>query len=535
MSESTPPVARPGVAFAGLFAVTFCGLVAVGAVLPVLPRYVHGPLGAGNVAVGVVVGCYAVTGLLLRPLAGRLADHRGRKPTVLGGSILVAIAGFLYLLPFGVPGLIGARLVLGAGEGTVFTAGSAWIVDIAPAERRGRVIGLYGLAVWSGLSIGPLVGELLLHASGYTAVWIFAGAAPLVGALIASRLPDPFHARPGEDEHHPLIAREAVRPGAAMALGSLGYATVASFVVLHLEARGVGHGALVFGVFATMIVLTRLVGGDLPDRAGPVRVAIVAALVEAAGLVTVGLAHSLGVAVVGAMAMGVAFALLYPSLSLIVVGRVPETRRGAALGTFTACFDAGVGIGAPLAGIAAALTDYEGAFLFAAAIALGSAAMTRFFISARGGAVEALNRWAKQTSIALGGGRRPRAFGDPGGDADAGYPLHFGQQRGRDGRDFAVFLFDRVLRADDDAGPLQRVAEDFVEGGEDRVGEDVGAGNEGDPDHHREGRTQRPRLARPEALDREPGQAASRSASSARSHRRPSRGRRRGRSGRRAG
>ena len=69
--------------------------------------------------------------------------------------------------------------------------------------------------------------------------------------------------------------------------------------------------------------------------------------------------------------MGAAFSLLYPSLSLIVVDRVPETRRGAALGTFTAFFDAGVGFGAPLAGIAAALTSYEGAFLLAAAIALG--------------------------------------------------------------------------------------------------------------------------------------------------------------------
>ena len=58
--------------------------------------------------------------------------------------------------------------MLGAGEGTVFTAGSAWIVDLAPPDRRGRVIGLYGLAVWSGLSVGPLIGELLLHASGYT-------------------------------------------------------------------------------------------------------------------------------------------------------------------------------------------------------------------------------------------------------------------------------------------------------------------------------------------------------------------------------
>jgi MFS family permease len=130
-----------------------------------------------------------------------------------------------------------------------------------------------------------------------------------------------------------------------------------------------------------MIVLTRLIGGDLPDRAGPVRVAIGAAIAEAVGLATVGFAHSLAVAVAGAMAMGVAFALLDPSLSLIVVERVPETRRGAALGTFTACFDAGVGIGAPLAGVVAALGSYEDAFLFAALIALGSAATTRFLIS----------------------------------------------------------------------------------------------------------------------------------------------------------
>ena len=71
------------------------------------------------------------------------------------GTLLAALAGLLYLLPTGLPGLIGARLVLGMGEGTVFTAGSAWIVDLAPPGRRGRVIGLYGLAVWSGLSIGP--------------------------------------------------------------------------------------------------------------------------------------------------------------------------------------------------------------------------------------------------------------------------------------------------------------------------------------------------------------------------------------------
>ncbi len=120
--------------------------------------------------------------------------------------------------------------------------------------------------------------------------------------------------------------------------------------------------------------MTRLVGGDLPDRVGPARVAVVAALAEALGLATIAVAQSLPVALAGALAMGAAFSLLYPSLSLIVVAQVPENRRGAALGTFTAFFDAGVGLGAPLAGAAAAITSYEGAFLFAACFGLVSAA-----------------------------------------------------------------------------------------------------------------------------------------------------------------
>jgi MFS family permease len=366
---------HPGLSFAGLFAVTFCGLVAVGAVLPVLPRYVRGPLGEGDLVVGIVVGAYAVTGLLLRPVAGRLADRWGRKPTVLLGALLLGLSGLLNLPHLGIAGLIVARLVLGAGEGSLYTAGSAWIVDMAPIARRGRILGLYGLAVWGGLSVGPLAGELLLQTSGYSAVWIFAAAMPLLGALIATGVTDPFvpleHSEP-----HPLIAPEAVRPGLSIALASVGYAAVGAFIVLHLEARGVGHGATVFAAFAAMIVITRLIAGGLPDRLGAARVAIGATLVEAAGLLIIGLAHSLPVALAGGVAMGAAFSLLNPSLMLIAVGRVSENARGAAMGTFTAFFDAGVGFGAPLAGLAAALTDYEGAFLLAAAIAVGSALLT---------------------------------------------------------------------------------------------------------------------------------------------------------------
>ncbi|MEK6276509.1 MAG: MFS transporter [Actinomycetota bacterium] len=383
--------ARRRAAFAGIFVVTLLALLSVGAVLPVLPRYVKGPLGAGDVAVGVVIGAFAFTGLFGRPVAGLIADTRGRRPAIVLGSLLASTAGFLYFVPAGVPGLIVARLFLGAGEGMVFTAGATWVVDLAPPDRRARVIGLYGLAVWTGLSLGPPIGELLLHAFSYQVVWAFAAAAPLLGAVVAMRVHDQFTPAPSA-QRGPLIAPESLRPGLVLALASVGYATMAAFVVLHLDAQGIGHGATVFGAFAAMVVLTRLIGGDLPDIVGPARCATVAASVEAAGLIMIAAAPSLAVALAGALAMGAAFSLLYPSLSLIVVGQVPETRRGAALGTFTAFFDAGVGLGAPVAGVVAATAGYGAAFVTASFAAAAAAITVAIALSARGRAMLAASR-----------------------------------------------------------------------------------------------------------------------------------------------
>ena len=357
-------------AFAGIFVVTGLGLLSIGATLPVIPRYVQGPIDGGDFSVGLVTGAFAITGLACRPIAGNLADSRGRRPIVILGALLTAVAGALYFVPAGVPGLVIARLFLGAGEGMVYTAGSAWVVDLAPPERRGRIIGLYGLAIWSGLTLGPPIGELILRASSFEMVWVFAIAAPLLGAAIAWRIPETFkNTSPEPIEARTLIERKSLLPGLGLALGTMGYAAVAAFLVLHLDERDIGHGAEVFAAFAATVVLARIFGGGLPDRYGPVPCIIGAGIIESSGLVAIMLAESLPVAVAGALAMGAAFSMLLPSLALLVVNRVPESRRGAAMGTFTAFFDVGVGLGATLAGVAAAIGGYSAAFAFAAVAA----------------------------------------------------------------------------------------------------------------------------------------------------------------------
>ena len=375
MSRASLAARHPGImASLGVFLAALCAFLAIGAALPVLPTYVRGPLHSSDLAVGVVVGSFAITSVVCRPLAGRQADQRGRKAVLIAGALAMTLGGLLYLLSDSVLTLVLARLVVGIGEGSLYTAGATWAVDLAPEDQRGLALGLFGLAVWGGLSVGPVVGELMRSNVGYDSVWILTAALPAAGALVALRLPEPARlvsgALPG-----PLVLfpRAARRPGIALALANIGYAALAGFVILALKARGIGGGATVFTAFALAVFASRLVLSRIPDRAGARPTATAAGLIEALGLAVIASAGSLAVALLGALIVGVGFSMLFPSLALMVVGEVGEDRRGSAMGAFTAFFDVGVGLGGPIAGLTASLLGYPAVFYLSAVAALGTA------------------------------------------------------------------------------------------------------------------------------------------------------------------
>ncbi|HEX2127568.1 MAG TPA: MFS transporter, partial [Thermoleophilaceae bacterium] len=107
----------------------------------------------------------------------------------------------------------------------------------------------------------------------------------------------------------------------------------------------------------------------MPDVVGPRRTAVAAATCEAVGLSVVGVASSLPAALAGAVVTGFGFSVLFPSLALIVVNEAGPAGRGAALGTFTAFFDIGVGVGGLVAGAIAGAAGYPAVFWAAAALA----------------------------------------------------------------------------------------------------------------------------------------------------------------------
>jgi len=350
-----------------IFSATLINMLAVGAALPILPRYVERELHAGRVQVGLVIGAFAFAAIAARPFAGRFGDRRGRKPVMVFGTVLTAIAGAMYAMPFGVAGLVTARVVLGAGEGVVYTSGAAWVADRASDANRGRLIGLFGLSIWGGVATGSLLGQIVFDATAsYTAVWALCALMPLASLAILATMKR--GGRPALHDAPPtglasLLPKASIRPGLALMSANFGYAAVASFLVLMLDERGIGHGALAFGFFASAVVLNRLLFGDLADRLGGRRGAMLATTVEGVGLLLFALSHSLPLALISAVVMGSGFAMLFPSLALLVLADADPATRGAAMGTFTAFFDLGIAFGSPLVGVAAAQFGYGAAFI----------------------------------------------------------------------------------------------------------------------------------------------------------------------------
>ncbi|HEY2576058.1 MAG TPA: MFS transporter [Streptosporangiaceae bacterium] len=360
--------------FMPMFGGIGCCLLGVGASLATVPFFVLHKLHGGNVEVGVAVAALSVAAVISRPIAGRVADRHGYKIVMLAGTVICTCAGLAYYGASNIGLLVAVRILHGAGEGTVYTGGAAWLVSLCPAERRGRVVGMYGIYMWLGITLGTLAGTVAMHLAGFPAVWGFCAVAATVGLLSVSVKKAP----PRQETQRirsSILPAAAIVPGIAVSLAALGYAALAAFVTLHMLARGVSNGIAAFDAFGFTYIGVRLFIGNVPDRLGPRQVAFWSSLVEAVGLVIVALASNLFTVIAGGLVIGAGLSLLFPSLALIVINRTPDSQRGAALGAFTSFWDVGIAVGAPAAGAIASLTNYTDIYYVMAVCAVAAAVL----------------------------------------------------------------------------------------------------------------------------------------------------------------
>lgn len=326
-----------------------------GLLIPVTPLYAAGQLGAGEIGVGVTVGAFSATALVLRPFAGRAADRRGRRPLLIGGAALCAVALLGHLLAVNLAILIGLRLVLGVAEAFFFVAGFAALADLAPPGRTGEALSYNSLALYLGIALGPLVGQALLDLGGFDAAWLGAVGFALVAVVLAWRLPETAPEFRVSEAPAPLIHRGAIAPGLGLFSGIAVMTGFFAFVALYAEDIGFTRWSLVLMEFGLVVVATRVLFARLPDRVPPFRLGAIALVLTAAGVLIVAAIPNAYGLFGGAAVMAVGVAFTTPAFFGAIVSRAEPTQRGAAMGTASAFIDLALGGGPVLFGVVAAV------------------------------------------------------------------------------------------------------------------------------------------------------------------------------------
>jgi MFS family permease len=365
--------------FAVVMLASFAYFIALGALLPTVPRFVEDELGGGGVQVGIGVGAYAVSAALLRPWAGRIGDTHGRRILAVGGSVVVAASIVCYAFATSLWMLVGARLITGAGEAAAFVGVATAAQDLAPDHRRGEAASYFSVALYGGLAVGPPVGELLVG-HGFTTLWLVIAAFSGLAAVAALWIPRGRTVPPEAVGDRHFLQRDALWPGLILLLGLIPFTAFAAFVPLFAEDIGLGSVGGVFGLYAGLVLIIRIVGARLPDRLGWQRGSTLALIGVTIGISLIAAWGSVASIWVAAVALGCGMSLMYPSLFTAVMAAAPEEERSHAVGTFSVFFDLSQGFGATFIGVVVSLTSGNERAGFAAAGALAFAGLVAQYL-----------------------------------------------------------------------------------------------------------------------------------------------------------
>jgi MFS family permease len=347
------------------------------AITPLLPHYVD-DLGLSKSSAGVLSAAYAAGTLLGSLPSGWFATRFGARRTILFGLTLMSASSLAFAFASEIAVLDAARFTQGIGGACAWTGGLAWLLTMAPADRRGELIGSALAAAIVGVLLGPVLGGAATVAGPEP---IFSAVA-VVGVALAAwarTLPAPPAATaPRVRELARTMLSAPVLTGAwLVALPALFAGTLNVLAPLRLDelgASGVAIGA-VFLVSAAVEAACTPLFGSLSDRRGrmvPIGAGLIAGGVTAVALTLPGTVLLVAVAVLAAI---LSLALLWaPAMALLSDGAVA---RGLDLGFAAALVNLAWAGGQVIggtggAGIAEATSDSVPYLLVAALFALTS-------------------------------------------------------------------------------------------------------------------------------------------------------------------
>lgn len=349
--------------------------------VPTLPLYLKDTFDIGQTLVGVVLSCYVVAVLSVRPIAGFVADTLPRKSVYVAAyAIFVASFTGYFFITQTLALFILLRIFHGFSFGMLTTAGNTLVIDVMPSSRRGEGLGYYGVTNNLAMAFGPMAGLFVIASGSYTMLFLTSLITGAIGLILASIVRAPRKVL--EKTEFKLSAdrfflKEGIRACFAFFLLAMPYGMTTSYMALYAREVGITQSAgLFFTVMAAGLIASRLHSGKRVDRGFVTEtirlgicIAFFGAMGEALLSVVAGWSISAGYVLyfLTAFLFGYGYGTMFPAYNTLFINLAPNSRRATANATYLTGWDVGIGCGMLFGGMLAE-GGYEHCYMLGAVL-----------------------------------------------------------------------------------------------------------------------------------------------------------------------
>jgi len=362
---------------------SFLFFIAYQLLLPTFPLYVEF-LGGDEKMAGILTGLFALTAVFLRPYFGKLTDTKGRKYVLYIAAFTMMTGPILYLFDFGFLYLTLARIYHAISLAAYITASLTLLADLTDPEKRGTVIGIYGIASGSAIAVAPPLGIKIVNDFGFVPLfWLTA----LVGLLIIPCIK--FISKPQvvteDNEINTITIWNAIKnkivmiPSIALFSITVGLGAVNAFIVLHGKSVGIKNIGIFFTVYSISSLLARLVAGYLSDNIGRKKTVLPGLIMVGIGILCLTKLPSILFLLLGALFFGVGFSTTHTSFLALIIDKTSLNERSQAVSFYANAFDMGISLGSMGLGVIAAYS-YSLLWLVVASFAFMGFLLTLIFL-----------------------------------------------------------------------------------------------------------------------------------------------------------
>lgn len=343
-----------------------------------------GALGATNTTIGLIMGAYLFTTMFFRPWAGHIIQMHGPIKVL---RIILIINGFALILytVTGLGGYLVARMLQGVSTAFFSMALQIGIIDALPEKDRSQGISLYSLFSYIPGIVGPLLalgiwqGGMEYFAIAMTIIAIFTGVFGYSTKMDKAETQSfTKNAEQGVNMFNSfgqLVKNQHLfKCSVLMLVGSIVFGAITVFIPLYAEQVKNGNAGIFLMIMAVTVVFSRFSLRKKIPSDGKWHSSFIMGtmLLLAMGAQCVSFAINGGAIFfyLGATFMGIAQALLYPTLTTYLSFVLPQMKRNVLLGLFIAMADLGVSLGGVIMGPVADFYSYSTTYMICAILSV---------------------------------------------------------------------------------------------------------------------------------------------------------------------